>query len=205
MAHADDASSASESRWSSSAPRMFARSMRAPSRYSPRSVSPFTASGPGHPRRARRRGRLSDHRRQAAPGSWCRRRWPACRRSSSSAAARPSTTCRWTATHLHLVGRLWRVPARVRRLRPLVVQAGPGRLRQGRPGHAQRVGTSAVVSAQDCPTETRMLHEFDACMRNSEKHHIVVSMKEDWGGAQPHPHGRGHRRRQQGAGRQACL
>ena len=40
--------------------------------------------------------------------------------------------------------------------------------------------TSAVVSAQDCPAETRMLHEFDACMRNSEKHHIVVSMKEDW-------------------------
>src|SRR5512140_2848069 len=30
--------------------------------------------------------------------------------------------------------------------------------------------TSAVVSAQDCPPETRVLHEFDACVRNSEKH-----------------------------------
>jgi len=40
--------------------------------------------------------------------------------------------------------------------------------------------TSAVVSAQDCPAETRVLHEFDACVRSSEKHNIVVSIKEDW-------------------------
>ena len=40
--------------------------------------------------------------------------------------------------------------------------------------------TSAVVSAQDCPPETRVLHEFDACVRSSEKHDIVVSIKEDW-------------------------
>jgi trimethylamine--corrinoid protein Co-methyltransferase len=40
--------------------------------------------------------------------------------------------------------------------------------------------TSAVVSAQDYPAETRVLHEFDACVRNSEKHTIVVSIKEDW-------------------------
>ncbi len=40
--------------------------------------------------------------------------------------------------------------------------------------------TSAVVSAQDCPPETRVLHEFDACLRNSAKHSIVVSIKEDW-------------------------
>jgi trimethylamine--corrinoid protein Co-methyltransferase len=40
--------------------------------------------------------------------------------------------------------------------------------------------TSALVSAQDCPVETRVLHEFDACMRSSAKHSIVVSMKEDW-------------------------
>jgi trimethylamine--corrinoid protein Co-methyltransferase len=40
--------------------------------------------------------------------------------------------------------------------------------------------TSAVVSAQDYPPETRVLHEFDACVRNSEKHSIVVSIKEDW-------------------------
>jgi trimethylamine--corrinoid protein Co-methyltransferase len=40
--------------------------------------------------------------------------------------------------------------------------------------------TSAVVSAQDCPVETRVLHEFDACVRNSSKHSIVVSIKEDW-------------------------
>ena len=40
--------------------------------------------------------------------------------------------------------------------------------------------TSAIVSAQDCPPETRALHEFDACVRNSQKHSIVVSIKEDW-------------------------
>ncbi len=40
--------------------------------------------------------------------------------------------------------------------------------------------TSAVVSAQDCAPETRVLHEFDACVRNSCKHTIVVSVKEDW-------------------------
>ena len=40
--------------------------------------------------------------------------------------------------------------------------------------------TSAVVSAQDCPTQSRVLHEFDACVRNSAKHTIVVSIKEDW-------------------------
>ncbi len=40
--------------------------------------------------------------------------------------------------------------------------------------------TSAVVSAQDHPVETRVLHEFDACVRNSAKHSIVVSIKEDW-------------------------
>jgi len=40
--------------------------------------------------------------------------------------------------------------------------------------------TSAVVSAQDCPPETRVLHEFDACVRSSRKHNIVVSIKEDW-------------------------
>ena len=40
--------------------------------------------------------------------------------------------------------------------------------------------TSAVVSAQDFPIETRVLHEFDACVRSSEKHTIVVSIKEDW-------------------------
>src|SRR5665648_675902 len=40
--------------------------------------------------------------------------------------------------------------------------------------------TSAVVSAQDCHTSTRVLHEFDACVRSSEKHNIVVSIKEDW-------------------------
>ncbi len=38
--------------------------------------------------------------------------------------------------------------------------------------------TSAIVSAQDCPEQTRVLHEFDACLRNSEKHAIVVSMKD---------------------------
>ena len=40
--------------------------------------------------------------------------------------------------------------------------------------------TSAIVSAQDYPTSSRVLHEFDACVRNSAKHTIVVSIKEDW-------------------------
>ena len=38
--------------------------------------------------------------------------------------------------------------------------------------------TSAIVSAQDYPEQTRVLHEFDACLRNAEKHSIVVSMKD---------------------------
>jgi trimethylamine--corrinoid protein Co-methyltransferase len=40
--------------------------------------------------------------------------------------------------------------------------------------------TSAIVSAQDAPEQSRVLHEFDACIRNSHKHAIVVSIKEDW-------------------------
>jgi trimethylamine--corrinoid protein Co-methyltransferase len=38
--------------------------------------------------------------------------------------------------------------------------------------------TSALVSAQDTPTQSRVLHEFDACMRGSRKHSIVVSIKD---------------------------
>jgi len=38
--------------------------------------------------------------------------------------------------------------------------------------------TSALVSAQDTPDESRVLHEFDACMRASRKHSIVVSIKD---------------------------
>ncbi|MEI6727815.1 MAG: trimethylamine methyltransferase family protein, partial [Actinomycetes bacterium] len=38
--------------------------------------------------------------------------------------------------------------------------------------------TSALVSAQDAPNESRVLHEFDACMRASRKHSIVVSIKD---------------------------
>jgi trimethylamine--corrinoid protein Co-methyltransferase len=45
-------------------------------------------------------------------------------------------------------------------------------------GHVS--ATSAIVSAQDCPPQSRVLHEFDACLRNSAKHTIVVSIKEDW-------------------------
>jgi trimethylamine---corrinoid protein Co-methyltransferase len=40
--------------------------------------------------------------------------------------------------------------------------------------------TAAIVSAQDRLEQARVLHEFDACVRNSAKHTIVVSMKEDW-------------------------
>jgi len=38
--------------------------------------------------------------------------------------------------------------------------------------------TSALVSAQDTPEKSRVLHEFDACMRASHKHSIVVSVKD---------------------------
>ena len=38
--------------------------------------------------------------------------------------------------------------------------------------------TSAIVSAQDAPETSRVLHEFDACMRASRKHSIVVSIKD---------------------------
>jgi trimethylamine--corrinoid protein Co-methyltransferase len=38
--------------------------------------------------------------------------------------------------------------------------------------------TSALVSAQDTPEASRVLHEFDACMRASRKHSIVVSIKD---------------------------
>jgi trimethylamine---corrinoid protein Co-methyltransferase len=38
--------------------------------------------------------------------------------------------------------------------------------------------TSALVSAQDTPEESRVLHEFDACMRASRKHTVVVSIKD---------------------------
>jgi trimethylamine---corrinoid protein Co-methyltransferase len=38
--------------------------------------------------------------------------------------------------------------------------------------------TSALVSAQDTPEESRVLHEFEACVRASRKHSIVVSIKD---------------------------
>lgn len=38
--------------------------------------------------------------------------------------------------------------------------------------------TSALVSAQDTPEGSRVLHEFDACMRASRKHTVVVSIKD---------------------------
>lgn len=39
--------------------------------------------------------------------------------------------------------------------------------------------TAALVSAQDCPAESRVLHELEACLRASPKHTVVVSVKED--------------------------
>lgn len=39
--------------------------------------------------------------------------------------------------------------------------------------------TSAVVAALDCPPQSRVLHELDACLRHSDKHTIVVSLKEE--------------------------
>jgi len=38
--------------------------------------------------------------------------------------------------------------------------------------------TAAIVSAQDVPERSRVLHEFDACVRESLKHTIVVSIKD---------------------------
>ena len=38
--------------------------------------------------------------------------------------------------------------------------------------------SSALVSAQDTPEESRVLHEFDACVRGSSKHAVVVSIKD---------------------------
>lgn len=38
--------------------------------------------------------------------------------------------------------------------------------------------TSALVSAQDVPEESRVLHELDACLRASGKHSMVVSIKD---------------------------
>ncbi len=45
-------------------------------------------------------------------------------------------------------------------------------------GLANLSATSALVSAQDAPPESRVLHEFDACLRASRKHTIVVSLKD---------------------------
>jgi len=38
--------------------------------------------------------------------------------------------------------------------------------------------TSALVSAQDTPEASRVLHELDACLRASRKHSVVVSVKD---------------------------
>jgi len=39
--------------------------------------------------------------------------------------------------------------------------------------------TAALVSAQDCPAESRVLHELEACLTASPKHAVVVSVKEE--------------------------
>ena len=39
--------------------------------------------------------------------------------------------------------------------------------------------TAAIVSAQDRPEASRVLHELDACLRGSSKHAIVVSVKDE--------------------------
>ena len=51
--------------------------------------------------------------------------------------------------------------------------------------------TSALVSAQDTPEESRVLHEFDACMRASRKHSVVVEHQGRVRGPAADPHGRG--------------
>ena len=50
-----------------------------------------------------------------------------------------------------------------------------------------------------------MLHEFDACMRASRKHSIVVSIKDADRGAAPAAHGRGRGRRRPRAARAPHL
>ncbi len=52
--------------------------------------------------------------------------------------------------------------------------AQAARLAHGLDGIA---ATAAIVSAQDCPEASRVLHELDACLRGSSKHAIVVSVK----------------------------
>ena len=69
--------------------------------------------------------------------------------------------------------------ARARRHGTPLDQGRRGRRAKVVQGLANISATSALVSAQDCPVETRVLHEFDACMRTSEKHAIVVSVKDE--------------------------
>ncbi len=91
-------------------------------------------------------------------------------------ALRPAARRRARLPHL---GRLRHLRARARRHGAPVDQGRRergGRVVQGLDNIS---ATSALVSAQDCPVETRVLHEFDACMRASEKHAIVVSVKDE--------------------------
>src|SRR5450756_2350921 len=49
-----------------------------------------------------------------------------------------------------------------------------------RPPRSTQSRSSAASDVYKRQIETRVLHEFDACVRSNEKHNIVVSIKEDW-------------------------
>ena len=93
---------------------------------------------------------------------------------------RRSTTCRSTATHVYLstdgCGVLCREADGSVRPSTKDDVARAARVAQSLDNVS---ATSAIVAALDCPAETRVLHELDACLRNSAKHSIVVSVKEE--------------------------
>ena len=163
--------------------------------------------------RARRaRGARRDGRPRDRPSRSCRpssSRAPSPRMPPNVHARRPRPGVRPAArrrARLPVRRRLRRLRARGRRLGAPVGQGRRRATPRASPHGLDNVSTtSAIVSAQDCPEESRVLHEFDACVRGSSKHAIVVSIKDDGRGAQPDPHGRGGRRRQRRAARARPL
>ena len=112
--------------------------------------------------------------------------------ASCSADARRSSTCRSTASTptspptaappscATPTAPCGRAPSRTCTTRPASWTACPTS-RPPRPSSRRRTR----------PEESRVLHEFDACMRASRKHSIVVSHQGRDGGEAAHPHGRG--------------
>ena len=162
------------------------------------------------PRRARgkrRHGRPRDDRRQDPRRGRREGAFHRAARSSRSAAALPSTTCRSTASTSTSPPTAAACSTATRSTAPCARRAR--RIWPTAPGSSRRSTTSRPPrpwsSAQDCPTQSRVLHEFDACVRNSAKHSIVVSIKEDWEARSLIRDGRGAGRRPRGAAQAADL